>query len=384
MGNASEFIGLIMLSVVPALIGLVIVGVARGYASQTPKPRVVEFVPPSEGGLFQHALAMRADRRMLAAALVDLTIRRGLRLLTPPGAASPIAAAVNPAFRLSSDETAFLDALRAPRKTPRQQRRYAKALQGLGIVAADPNDVPDVVFLKGRGVSRRHRRRQLRAFRQAMQSSMSARGFARRGPIMIHLVLLSLLFIATVVGALILGLGAIVNGAWAGLVAVVLGIVAMFAVLLLAPPQLLRFTDNGNAMREHLARLREYIRLGEQQRIQYLQSPQGALRTHAGALTPGGVALGLTPAPAGADPVAQSGLDRFVLIERLLPYAVIFKQEKGWQREFAQVAHNVELDDNLEVLGHTFEALMIVADAASAGFQIVRGVSGIFAFFANT
>lgn len=116
-----------------------------------------------------------------------------------------------------------------------------------------------------------------------------------------HLVLLSLLFLAALVIGLVLILGAILNGEWIGAVVVLVDVAGLFGVLMLAPSPLLRFTDQGVELRRQLSGLRAYIRMAEQDRLRMLQSPQGALRTTAG------------------DPIAQSALDRYVLTERLLP-----------------------------------------------------------------
>lgn len=74
-------------------------------------------------------------------------------------------------------------------------------------------------------------------------------------------------------------------------------------------------TVKGAEHRDHLKGLKEYIRLAEQDRLNYLQSPQGALRT----------------------PIATGDKHELIrLNERLLPYAVLFHQEKKWAAELGR------------------------------------------------
>ena len=73
-------------------------------------------------------------------------------------------------------------------------------------------------------------------------------------------------------------------------------------------------TEKGVASRDYLKGLEMYMKLAEAERIAYLQSPEGAVKTK----------------------VNPKNNKRMVeLYERLLPYAIIFGQEKKWAKEFA-------------------------------------------------
>jgi uncharacterized membrane protein YgcG len=74
-------------------------------------------------------------------------------------------------------------------------------------------------------------------------------------------------------------------------------------------------TEAGVELRDYLRGLEMYIKLAEADRIRYLQSPQGALRT-----------------PVAADDRAEV----VKLNERLLPYAVLFGHEKEWAAELGR------------------------------------------------
>ncbi|MBX9471099.1 DUF2207 domain-containing protein [Microcella sp.] len=74
-------------------------------------------------------------------------------------------------------------------------------------------------------------------------------------------------------------------------------------------------TAEGAELADHIKGLNEYIRLAEADRLRVLQSPQGALR----------------------EPVdVNSPEQRLKLIERLLPWAVMLKQEREWAKELGE------------------------------------------------
>jgi Predicted membrane protein (DUF2207) C-terminal domain/Predicted membrane protein (DUF2207) N-terminal domain len=73
-------------------------------------------------------------------------------------------------------------------------------------------------------------------------------------------------------------------------------------------------TEKGVDRRDYLRGLEMYMQLAEAERIRYLQSPQGAVKTK----------------------VDASNTKRLVLVyERLLPYAIVFGIEHEWAKEFA-------------------------------------------------
>lgn len=78
--------------------------------------------------------------------------------------------------------------------------------------------------------------------------------------------------------------------------------------------------------------------------------------------------------------MAQAGIDRYLLIERLLPYAVLFRQEKQWQQEL-QGLGDIDVSRNLEALETTVEGVMVVAETLVVIGQAVRFVGSIFALF---
>ncbi|ALJ21612.1 DUF2207 family protein [Microbacterium sp. No. 7] len=96
------------------------------------------------------------------------------------------------------------------------------------------------------------------------------------------------------------------------IVLIVVGVVVLFAVIMLVARRPL--TSAGAELRDHLLGLKEFIGWAEQDRIRMLQSPRGAERARVDANDP---------------------RQRLVLYERLLPYAVVFGQEKEWSQQLA-------------------------------------------------
>ena len=382
MVDGSVILGILAIGAGLALIGLLIVAIARPIASHLPRPLVTEYVPPP-GGVVEHGLLLRADRRVVAAALVDLAVRKQIRILAPRGSRGPVAVSPAQGASLTTEERLLLDALRPAALRPRQERRVLRALAAVDLQVDSVSAAPDIVFLRGRGAFRRTQRRQLTAFLTAERERLAAEGLTRSRPSSAHLILLSLLFLATLLIGALLALGAVLEGEWMGAVAALLVIAAVFGVLMLAPPPITRFTDRGRDLRRQLAGLREYIRLGEQRRLAALESVAGALRTGAGAPTAGGLALGVARAPASDDPVAQSQLDRYVLLERLVPYAILFRQERSWRRELEHLG-DLDAAENLRVLGGTFEGVMAVLEVLVIIGQIFRVIGGVVSLIGRT
>ena len=374
MSDVESFFILFAIGAIAAVISLVIIAIAHPIARHMPKAPVIEFLPPP-GDIITHGLAVRADRRVVTAVIMQLAVAGKIRVLAPRGTHGPVAIEALPGTGLSADDHFFLQALRPRKMNKRRTRRYLAALREIGISVTRIEDAPDITFLRGRGAFRGFQQRSIAEHLDRARTRAKTAGLARRFSGSVHLYLLSLLFLVSTIAALLFALGAVFNGVTWGALGALFGIAAMFWVLALAPPPIMRFTPEGHARRGRLAgRDRRRVR----------QPPPGALRTPAGALTPGGQALGLRPAPTAGDPVAQSELDRFVLIERLLPYAVLFRQEREWQRELEHLGGTVEFSQNMRVLGSTLEGLMAILQVLSAIGQVLRAVGAVFSLFART
>jgi len=79
-----------------------------------------------------------------------------------------------------------------------------------------------------------------------------------------------------------------------------------------------RLTDKGLELKQHLLGLKHYIEVAEEERLRIMQSPDGAQKSK-------------ELAAAGKDVKS-----RVVLYEKLLPYAILFGQEKQWNQHLGQ------------------------------------------------
>jgi uncharacterized membrane protein YgcG len=82
------------------------------------------------------------------------------------------------------------------------------------------------------------------------------------------------------------------------------------------------FTDKGLALYRYIQGLKMYISVAEEERLKMLQSPEGAQKT-----------------PAGTDPKDPKQLVH--LYERVLPYAILFGQEKQWNAQLGKYYESV-------------------------------------------
>jgi hypothetical protein len=351
---------------------------SRAVSSGLPRYRIAEYQPP-EGDVIMHGLLARADRRTVAAAIVQMAVRGRVRVLAPQGKTGPVAIEAQLGHGTTAQERMLLNSLRPTKPTPRQLRRYHEGLAELGMTPIPGQDLPDLYFLKGKGADRRYQRRQLARFFENSRNALKQAGIAKRVQNGVFLGLLSLMFLGGFVVIPALTIGAGLQGDWWFVAVAPLFLAAYFGILFLAAPPILRFTPGGKELRTRLSGLREYVRLGEQERLRMTQSPQTALRTPAGELTPAGQALGLEVRPSASSPVAQAQLDYVVLSEELLPYAVLFGQQKQWAAEFAQFDGGVQVQQ-LEALGTTLEGLVTVMEVLAIVMQVLRVIGAIASF----
>jgi hypothetical protein len=146
-----------------------------------------------------------------------------------------------------------------------------------------------------------------------------------------------------------------VGGAWPVLT-LFLAIGACVASIVLASASQ-PLTAAGAELRDYLKGLKWYIDLAEADRVRVLQSPQGAERS---------------PYRPAEGPIT-SGADRLQIVklyERVLPYAVLFGEEKKW----------------VGVLGEYYAETGVEPDwyADSSGFSAAYFVAGISAFSTAT
>jgi uncharacterized membrane protein YhaH (DUF805 family) len=225
------------------------------------------------------------------------------------------------------------------------RKRYAVEFVGGEVGDADARSVVSALFSGGPAPGARRElksidptlARRLLALRQKVTKRVVTSGLRRRPDLGLRL----LLAVGAIAGAtlsVVFGIVALddrMGGAWPVLLFLVAILAALATLVTVAGVRPL--TEAGRAIRDHLEGLRLYIRLAEADRLRVLQSPSGALRVDRPAAA--SVAAGSDASMHGVAPQdAVRALDPAVVLklnERLLPYAVLFGQERQWSRELA-------------------------------------------------
>lgn len=296
--------------------------------------------------MLRAAILTGNDRRAVAAVILDLAVKRKIRLLatrdtrTPASAKTdaPLAAEIVDDAVFTADETAVLAATFGPREGNGRVRRLTRDRRAVA-----------------RGL-----RRLFRAEERAMRDD-GLIGPDREWPTRLIAALALLGILSSVV------MFAVTWGDVLSSTTSVLAAGACIASIALAPSRWRRYRAASTRVREHLDGMDQYIALAEADRLRFLQSPGGALRTASG-LTAAGASLGLAAAPALPE------LDRLVLNERLLPYAVLFGHGDEWIAELGALHDGLErreiIADSVGSIGEVLDAVHVVGSLAQLAFQI--------------
>lgn len=351
----------ILIAIVPAFLILGLGIVARAVAAQRVTARIVQYAPERGSSVLRDALLANVDRRAASAALIDLAVKRKVRLLA--GGRSkrePIGVELVSADALSSEEIDLLDALFGPEHTHGRLRRFSSDRRALaGRLRSVVSDAEHALARDG-----------LVAVRRTTWPGMT---------------LTVLAYLGILVEALLIVM-ALVNADWPALSATILALAATVATIIVTPSSWRRFLPAARPRREHLDGLRQYLTLAEADRMRVLQSPSGADLRETDAAT----------ASMGPDP-ASGPVARFHLHERLLPYAVLFGLEREWMARL-RLEHDAldrgDLDTladaidvtadvalALEAAGGAVELVAAVGDLFDAGGAVLEGVGNLFEAF---
>lgn len=360
----------IVLAIAPAFIILGLGFVARVIAAQRVHALVVQYAPERGATVLHDALLANADRRAASAALIDLAVKRKVRLLAG-SKREPIGVEVVPNVVFTSDELALLEALFGPDHTPGRVRRFSA----------------DRRALTGR----------LRTLVQHAEHALAREGLiAQRRTTWPGVTLTILAYLGMLVEALFL-VFTLVDGDWPALIATLIALAATIATIVVTPSSWRRFLPPAQPRREHLDGLRQYLDLAEADRLRVLQSPSGAdlVTTDAAGATPSRNAA----AAGAASADAEASRARYHLHERLLPYAVLFGLEREWIAQLklehaALEATNLDLLAGavdvtadvalaLDAAGGVLELTAAVGDLVDASGSVLDGIGGIFEVFSS-
>ncbi|HWR85873.1 MAG TPA: DUF2207 domain-containing protein [Rhodoglobus sp.] len=277
-------------SVLLAILALVWAAVLRATALRDGRGRptvIAEYAPPKELDVYTAASILGRLPRATAAAMVQLAVRRRIRIVEIER--SGLLGAGKPGYALE-----LLDGADLHGPTARLLRAVFGARPEPGeTYRMDGKDTKLSTAVRG--------------IVQSADRETTRSGLRRSGPSSRWLLLV--LAILAAVGGFVFGVLMLDANSGGALPVpfMILPIAAAVAVLVLLAHRPL--TEAGAELRDHLRGLQLYIRLAEADRLRMLQSPQGAERT-----------------PVAAD-------DRRAVVdvyEKLLPYAVLFGMEKQW------------------------------------------------------
>ena len=321
----------ILVAIFPAFLILGLGVLARAVAAQRVTAPVVQFAPERGSTVLRDALLVDADRRAASAALIDLAVKRKVRLLAG-SKREPIGVEMMPNVVLTSEEIALLEALFGPEHTHSRVRRFS--------------------------FDRRALTARLRTVVQNAEHALAREGLvAQRRVTWPGMTLTVLAYLGMLVEALFI-ISALFTADWPALIATIVAVVATVATILVTPSSWRRFLPPARPRREHLEGLRQYIALAESERMRVLQSPSGA-----------------EVVPSDAEPGA-----RFHLHERLLPYAVLFGLEREWIARL-RLEHDALERRNIDTLVESADVTAEVAlalDAAGGALELTAAVGDLF------
>ncbi len=254
---------------------------------------VAEYLPPPGMSLLEASILTRHRARAVASQLVDFAVNRVLTIIEVPGGWFSLRST----WRLRLESGMGVEG---------EERRLLSYFFGGGLVGGTEHT------LKAQNTTLST---QIQKQLTRISTSMVKRGWRRTIPAR-HSGLLTLVVILSTIGAFISVVSLTDEGRADG-DSVFLVIPLTFLCFFIVAAMLYRqpLTEKGAELADHIKGLELYIRLAEADRLRVLQSPQGALR----------------------EPVdVNSPEQRMKLIERLLPWAVMLKQEREWARELGE------------------------------------------------
>lgn len=296
---------------------VVVMMIRNRRGARTGRAIVAQYEPPEGVDAALAAEILGEQKRALTATLLDLAVRRRIRLRHDAERASYGAeftggtVGMNQRFPLTSGEEMFLARLFGRGAKTRELGATVWFTRG-STALGDAGRI-----MRGEAASAAKRKR-LRADPPKWPNRVAALG------LLLALVLLALHCLLTGNWTLLIVVGVV------GIQVLVWGSLLLVALLSSTSP----LTREGALLRDHLMGLQEYIRLAEADRIRMLQSVS-ALESEGG--------VGGQSAPVGSGAAAPgegraSDRSRIVEVtERLLPYAVLFGLEREWQAELAKL-----------------------------------------------
>lgn len=361
----------VSVALVPAIVILAF-GVAVRLVSRQPAVSpVVQYLPDRASTVLRDALLADADRRAVPAALIDLAVRRKIRLVADASAGdrAPIGVVIVPGARFTPEEYAVLEALVGPDHVPGRLRRFSAERRALGL--------------------------RIKALLRFTEDSLAREGLVATRRISWPGTTLTVLAYLGMLSEAVLIVFTLVANDWLALCVTLVATTATILTVIITPASWRKYLPAARPKREHLDGLRQYLRAVETDRLRELQSPRGAQfvpEAADGAPAAASAAGGELNAPGG------DALVRFHLHERLLPYAVVFGVEREWaaklKLEAAEAANapgasngetlaalgelTAELAQLIELAGGAGELLASLGELRGAGGEVIADAGAFF------
>lgn len=353
---------LLTVSLVAAAIAAVLLTcaiAARVRDGRLPRSSIVEYGPRRGSTVVGDAILAGRDRRAATAGLLDLAVKRKVRLLadTSNGKRATVGVELVEGASFDAGEALLLEALFGPGHPRHRVRKFSK---------------------DGRAVGKRLREYSDRMVRDLTRAGLLDGRTSGRTVLRWIASLMLVVALWPITAAFVVG-GGVEIGVTLGTLA------ALIAALVVTPsgsPH--RYKPAALPWRQHLDGVRQYLTVAEADRLRALQSPRGAE---------------LVDLPADLRAGLDTDAGRFRLNERLLPYAVLFGIEREWvahlKLEYSELDETSlqTLGDALEVtsdlfiladaLGSLVELGLAVGDLVDASGGVIEGVSGVFDFLGS-
>jgi len=283
------WVQLFIAAIAAVLLGVMIRLRRTTFTDAAGRPTIIaEYTPPPGLTLLDAALLMGKVNRASAAQLIDLAVRRNIRILEE-GADSKATYAIE----FVSDDGLV-----------ERERSFLRIFFG-ELEVGDRYTLVSTDAKRGKAVYKLVEGARKAALRDGLRRAVPSG--AAWLPIVVAVV--------TVVAAFVTAIFMVVDARGGVLPFVVVAAVVAVAVFAFVVVSRVPLTERGAELRDHLEGLRVYIELAEADRLRFLQSPEGALRTPVSATDPA---------------------EMLALNERLLPYSVLFSLEKRWAEEIGR------------------------------------------------
>lgn len=253
---------------------------------------IAEYSPPRDVSVVTAALVIKKRHKAVAAQILDFAVRGKLRILEEESTG------------FFSSGTTYRLELMDPTGVTGRELEILRALFGQSLQHGAIRDMKKTDSKLSK---------KMYSILTAENSALAPSGYRRKLSARNYLPLL--VSVVAVIVSIVFGI-ALIDGDYGSAVPFLVIMVSfMAAVLTMSLLSRTPLTAQGSELRDHLEGLKLYIRLAEADRLQMLQSPEGALRER-------NEATGAT--------------DVLKIYEKLLPYAVLFGLEKEWSTELSR------------------------------------------------